>query len=253
MGRGAGSSLTSEQRVKRLVTLALPLYLTLLVASVHGFKALGLEIELTESVLKAQRLPWGLNSAELVTAKGVESAHSSATTAFSITAALTYQVWRWSHHPTKRSVALLVFAINFVAAINYGSKLLGLQPPLKAHGVFKSTTGVVVYGPLRYLEWVFTTSFLIRVVGCLTPDGPRAQRLIRSTIFYNVLVITLGAVEHWVCCAAAGAQAFELHRQVAVAIFVVACCHFWCVLVAPTHMRVDTCLAGPGHILTSTF
>ena len=232
-GGTAAVRLTSEQRVQRSVGASLLLYVVLLAACVAGFRALGLEVELSQRVLQAQVLPWGLHSREWLGPQAVQQAHSSAATAFVITAGLTYQVWRWSHHPTKRSVALLVCAVNTVAALNYASKLAGLQPPLKASvgwGLLPSTQGVLVYGPLRYLEWAFTTSYLILLVGCLTPAGPRSQRLVRTTVVYNVLVIALGALEHWVCAASARAQAFGLHQGVATSLFLVACCLFFPVM-----------------------
>ena len=224
---------TSEQRVQRSVLTALALYAALLAACVLGFRALGLETELDDRVLAAaQHRPWGWHWRDVLGPGAVQQAHSSAATAFAITAGLTYQVWRWSHHPTKRSVSLLVCAVNSVAAANYSTKLLGLQPPLKAtfggYGWFPATQGVIVYGPLRYLEWAFTTSFLIMVVACLTPDGPRAQRLVRTTVLYNVLVILSGGLEHWVSAAASGGvgDGAQLHQGVSSSLFLVACCLF---------------------------
>jgi len=75
-----------------------------------------------------------------------------------------------------------------VSFVNYASKLAGLQPPIY------TATGYM--RPLRYLEWSFTTAFLIRVLGVLTPDGPKARALVTRTVTLDVLLILLGAAEH---------------------------------------------------------
>ena len=73
--------------------------------------------------------------------------------------------------------------------INYASKLLSLQPP-----VYTASGGYM--RPLRFLEWSFTTAFLIRILGVLTPDGPKARALVSRTVVLDVLLILLGAAEH---------------------------------------------------------
>jgi len=111
--------------------------------------------------------------------------------AFAITTLLTYNVWGWATHPGKRQVSMLVFVVNVIAFINYATKLLGIQ-----HPVYSGSGGK--FSPMRYLEWSFTTSFLIRVIGVLTPDGPKAQKLVSRTVMLDVLLILLGGVEQGV-------------------------------------------------------
>ena len=84
---------------------------------------------------------------------------------------------------------MLVWALNTVSFLNYASKLAGLQPPVR-------TLSGGYMRPLRYLEWSFTTACLIRVLGVLTPDGPKARALVRRTIALDVLLIGMGAAEH---------------------------------------------------------
>jgi bacteriorhodopsin len=85
---------------------------------------------------------------------------------------------------------LLVWAVNVVAFTNYASLLAGLQRP-----VLTASGGLMQ--PQRFLEWAFTTSFLIRLLGVLTPDGPRARSLVRRTVALNVIVIALGCAEQY--------------------------------------------------------
>lgn len=214
---------SSEQRVRHLVLFSLGVYVAALAALTRAFKAYGLEVAPGEKLLQTGMHAWVPD----LLPKHVDQAHSAAATAFGITSALAFQVWRWSTHPTKRSVALLVFAVTATAFVNYITKVLGLQPPLRAFALFGRGSGVLMYGPLRYLEWAFTTAFLIRLVACLTPEGPKAQRLLRRTLLCNECVMALGALEQWLCAAAAGGgPSSELQWQVATALFCVACALF---------------------------
>jgi bacteriorhodopsin len=108
--------------------------------------------------------------------------------AFAITTLLSYNVWGWSTHPAKKQVAICVWAVNVVSFFNYATKLAGVQSAVR-------TASGGAMRPLRYLEWSFTTSFLIRVVGVLTPDGPRARALVARTVLLDVVLIALGAAE----------------------------------------------------------
>lgn len=128
--------------------------------------------------------------------------------AFAITTLLTYNVWGWTTHPGKRQVSMLVFVVNVISFINYASKLLGIQ-----HPVYSGAGGYL--RPMRYLEWSFTTSYLIRVIGVLTPDGPKAQKLVSRTVALDVLLIAVGAAEQ----AAPAAYSWPLFAA-AIALFV---------------------------------
>ena len=49
--------------------------------------------------------------------------------------------------------------------------------------------------PLRYLQWMFTTGCLIRVLACLSPAGPRARAVLRNTLLADFAMLFFGAWE----------------------------------------------------------
>jgi bacteriorhodopsin len=80
---------------------------------------------------------------------------------------------------------------NGVSATLYGAKYLG------AVTVVASRTPGEFFMPLRYLQWLFTTACLIRMLGCLSPAGPRARRVLRNTLCVDVAMMGAACLERF--------------------------------------------------------
>jgi bacteriorhodopsin len=109
--------------------------------------------------------------------------------AFAATLLQSFTTWTFSTHPLKTQVALLVSLVNGVSSTLYAAKCLG-HVTIVASGM----PGEHMM-PLRYLQWMFTTGCLIRVLACLSPAGPRSRAVLRNTTLADLAMLFFGFLE----------------------------------------------------------
>ncbi len=117
--------------------------------------------------------------------------HTAACITFAVAFAVSLTIWVWSTHPVKRSLAVLVSLINWVAFCTYAAQLVGLAPALATR-----VAGDAMQ-PFRYLQWSFTTPLLICALTAIAGDGPVARRLLARAVACDWAMLAFGFAERF--------------------------------------------------------
>ena len=125
--------------------------------------------------------------------------HTAACITFAVAFAVSLTVWAWSTHPVKRSLAVLVTLINWVAFCTYASQLVGLAPAMATR-----VSGDVMQ-PFRFLQWSFTTPLLICALTASAGDGPVARRLLARAVACDWAMLAFGFAERYATAPGRGA------------------------------------------------
>ena len=110
---------------------------------------------------------------------------------FAVAFMVSFTIWSWSTHPVKRSLAVLVTLINWVAFCTYAAQLAGLAP---AMGTAEAGDAMQ---PFRFLQWAFTTPLLICALTSIAGDGPLARGLLRRGVACDLLMLATGFLERY--------------------------------------------------------
>jgi hypothetical protein len=91
----------------------------------------------------------------------------------------------------KRSLAVLVSLINWVALCTYFAQLVGMAPAMATR-----VAGDAMQ-PFRFLQWSFTTPLLICALTSIAGDGPVARRLLARAVACDWLMLAFGFAERY--------------------------------------------------------
>ena len=131
---------------------------------------------------------------ERITPHQVAFAHLAAASTFAVNFAITLTLRQWSRHPAKRSLAVCVCFINWVAFFTYAHDVhmtgCPFGPPI-------ASAGGELFVPTRLLQWSATSPMLLFACSTLTGNSQQVRTLAARAVVCVLATIFFGAVERY--------------------------------------------------------